>query len=97
MDNFDTVIRNGTVATACETMAADIGIRDGRVVALGQGLPRGRDEIDARGLLVLPGGVDAHYSALTLVAAGEVGTTVTPIAVPVGPTPVLCVWFRSWL
>ncbi len=60
MDNFDTVIRNGTVATACETMAADIGIRDGRVVALGQGLPRGRDEIDARGLLVLPGGVDAH-------------------------------------
>src|SRR5262245_66533496 len=60
MDSFDTVIRNGTVATACETMNADIGIRDGRVTALGQGLPRGRDEIDARGLLVLPGGVDAH-------------------------------------
>jgi dihydropyrimidinase len=60
MDSFDTVIRNGTVATACETMSTDIGIRDGRVTALGQGLPRGRDEIDARGLLVLPGGVDAH-------------------------------------
>ena len=28
MENFDTVIRNGTVATACETMAADIGIRE---------------------------------------------------------------------
>ena len=60
MDGFDLVIRNGTVATACETMNADIGIRDGRVVALGQGLARGRDEIDASGLLVLPGGVDAH-------------------------------------
>jgi dihydropyrimidinase len=59
-DRFDTVIRNGTVATACETMRADVGIRDGRVIALGQDLPRGRDEIDARGLLVLPGGVDAH-------------------------------------
>ena len=60
MDGFDLVIRGGTVATACETMNADIGIRDGRVVALGQGLARGRDEIDASGLLVLPGGVDAH-------------------------------------
>ena len=60
MDTFDTVIRNGTVATACDTMAADIGIRDGRVVALGQNLARGRREIDAAGKLVLPGGVDAH-------------------------------------
>ncbi|MGH8831079.1 MAG: dihydropyrimidinase [Polaromonas sp.] len=58
--NFDTVIRNGTVATACDTMAADIGIRDGRIVALGQNLARGRREIDASGKLVLPGGVDAH-------------------------------------
>ena len=57
---FDTVIRHGLVVTACETMAADIGIRDGRVVALGQGLAPGRQEIDASGKLVLPGGVDAH-------------------------------------
>ena len=60
MESFDTVIRNGTVATACDIMEADVGIRGGRVVALGQGLGRGRDEIDARGKLVLPGGVDAH-------------------------------------
>ena len=60
MQDFDTVIRNGLVATAAETMYADIGIRGGRVVALGQELARGRDEIDARGKLVMPGGVDAH-------------------------------------
>ncbi|MGR4869502.1 dihydropyrimidinase [Variovorax sp. LARHSF232] len=60
MNDFDTVIRHGTVATACDTMQADIGIRDGRVVAIGLGLARGREEIDATGLLVLPGGVDAH-------------------------------------
>ena len=60
MDPFDTVVRNGLIATACDTMTADIGIRDGQVVALGQGLARGRDEIDASGRLVLPGGVDAH-------------------------------------
>jgi dihydropyrimidinase len=60
MDSFDTVIRNGTIATACDIMDADVGIRAGRVVALGQGLARGREEIDAKGKLVLPGGVDAH-------------------------------------
>ena len=57
---FDTVIRNGLVATASDTMEADIGIRGGRIVALGQELARGREEFDARGKLVLPGGVDAH-------------------------------------
>ncbi|MET0544066.1 MAG: amidohydrolase family protein, partial [Variovorax sp.] len=60
MNTFDTVIRHGTVATACDVMQADIGIRDGRVVALGSGLACGRNEIDASGKLVLPGGVDAH-------------------------------------
>jgi len=60
VETFDTVIRHGTVATACDVMACDIGIKDGRITALGQGLARGRSEIDASGKLVLPGGVDAH-------------------------------------
>ena len=60
MEAFDLVIRHGLVATASDTVAADVGIRAGRVVALGHELARGRDEIDARGKLVLPGGVDAH-------------------------------------
>ncbi len=60
MDSFDLVIRNGTVATASDLMQCDVGIKDGKVVMLGRDLPRGRDEIDASGKLVLPGGVDAH-------------------------------------
>nr|WP_198984800.1 dihydropyrimidinase [Herbaspirillum sp. ASV7] len=60
MDSFDLVIRNGTVATASDLMQCDVGIKDGKVVMLGCDLPRGRDEIDASGKLVLPGGVDAH-------------------------------------
>jgi len=60
MDQFDLVVRNGTVATAGDVQRCDVGIRGGRVVALGEGLPQGREEIDATGLLVLPGGVDAH-------------------------------------
>ena len=57
---FDTVIRGGTVATAADTMRCDVGIVDGRIVALGERLAAGRNEIDATGKLVLPGGVDAH-------------------------------------
>jgi len=60
MDQFDLVIRNGTVATAGDVQRCDVGIRGGRVVALGEGLPQAREEIDATDLLVLPGGVDAH-------------------------------------
>ena len=58
--DYDLVIRGGTVATAADTVACDVGIRDGRVVALAEGLGPGADEIDAAGKLVLPGGVDSH-------------------------------------
>ncbi len=59
MSDFDLVIRNGTVATAADISRCDIGIRDGKVAELADRLS-GPREIDAGGLLVLPGGVDAH-------------------------------------
>lgn len=57
---FDLVIRGGTLVTATGTEAADIAIVDGRIAAIDAGHASGRQEIDARGLLVLPGLVDAH-------------------------------------
>lgn len=57
---FNLVIRNADVATASDRFQCDIGIRDGKIAVLGTQLPAGDDEIDATGLLVLPGGVDAH-------------------------------------
>lgn len=60
MAEFDTVIRNGTVVTAADAVRCDVGVRDGRVVALAEGLPSGRREVEAADRLVLPGGVDAH-------------------------------------
>ncbi len=60
MADFDLVIRNGTVATATDVFASDIGIREGRIAALARGLGPGAREIDATGRLVLPGGVDSH-------------------------------------
>lgn len=58
--DFDLVIRGGRIATSGDIFDADIGIRGGKIVALGADLPKGQNEIDARGRLVLPGGVDAH-------------------------------------
>ena len=60
MPEFDIVIRGGTIATASDVYTADLGIRGGRIAAVGTALAEGRDEIDARGKFVLPGGIDAH-------------------------------------
>ncbi|MBI3710236.1 MAG: dihydropyrimidinase [Proteobacteria bacterium] len=60
MADYDLVIRNGTMATAADAVRADIGIKQGRIVALGASLAKGAREIDASGKLVLPGGIDSH-------------------------------------
>ncbi|MCI3205267.1 MULTISPECIES: dihydropyrimidinase [Pandoraea] len=57
---FDTVLRNARVATASDVFLADIGIRDGKIAALGANLPSATHEIDVMGRVVTPGGVDAH-------------------------------------
>jgi dihydropyrimidinase len=58
--DFDLVIRGGTVVTASDVGKSDVGVKDGRIVALAEELPRAASEIDASGLLVLPGGIDSH-------------------------------------
>src|SRR6266850_3320654 len=70
MQPFDLVIRGGTVATATDTMKADVGIRGQTIAAIGAGLEKGKKEIDARGKLVLPGGVDSHSHIEQLSASG---------------------------
>jgi len=67
---YDLVIRGGTVVTSSDVFAADVGITGETIVALGSGLAAGRQEIDATGKLVLPGGVDAHAHIEQLSAAG---------------------------
>ena len=60
MAEYDLVIRGARVATASDVFAADIGITDGKIEALGRSLGSGAEEVDATGLLVTPGGVDSH-------------------------------------
>jgi len=57
--NFDLVVKNGRVFTAKGQMSIDIWIKDGHIAALG-GAHRAEERIDAKGMLVLPGAIDAH-------------------------------------
>lgn len=69
---FDLIIRGGTVATAADTMTCDIGIKDGRIAALGENLGGAAEIVDARGRLVLPGGIDSHVHFAQPMAPGIV-------------------------
>jgi allantoinase len=59
MSAFDLVVRGADVV-AGGVARSDVGVADGRIAAIGPELPGGREEIDAAGLLALPGVVDAH-------------------------------------
>jgi dihydropyrimidinase len=59
MQPVDLVIRGGVLGTAVGAGPVDIGVDGGVIVQMG-GRLAGDDEIDARGRLVLPGGVDMH-------------------------------------
>ncbi len=48
------------MCTASDSFEADLGIDDGRIVAIASNLPPGERDIDAAGRWVLPGGVDSH-------------------------------------
>ena len=59
---YDLVIRGGTVVdgTGSPPFDADVGVKDGRIAAVGKVAGSGVEEIDARGQVVTPGFVDIH-------------------------------------
>jgi dihydropyrimidinase len=56
------LIQNGTVVNADATFAADILVEGERIKEIRQGIAAGASDrvIDAKGLLLMPGGIDAH-------------------------------------
>ena len=59
---YDLVVKGGMVVdgTGCEPFAADVGITDGLIAAVGSDLGPAREEVDATGCYVTPGFVDIH-------------------------------------
>ena len=91
LDSADLVVTGATVVSHDGRHQHDIAVRDGRVVAVGEGLAAGAVRtVDASGLLVLPGLVDVHVhlrepgmtekedfaSGTTAAAAGGVTTVI---------------------
>jgi len=61
-DTSTLVIRGGTIidGSGGDPYEADLSVAGGRIEAIGKNLPKGGEEIDARGLVVTPGFVDLH-------------------------------------
>jgi allantoinase len=60
---LDLAIKGGTVVTENGVFAADVGIEGDQIalVARSGGLPAARREINAEGILILPGVIDIHF------------------------------------
>ncbi|MFO0690632.1 MAG: amidohydrolase family protein [Myxococcota bacterium] len=67
---FDRLIRGGLVVdgTGAPRRTADVGIRDGRIAAIGRLTESARETLDADGAIVAPGFIDihTHYDAQLL-------------------------------
>ena len=58
--SYDLVIRGGDVVLpGAGVTACDLAVSDGRIAAIGAGFDGG-EVVDARGLVVMPGAIDAH-------------------------------------
>jgi len=94
MAEFDLVVRNGEVATGTGVARCDIGVKEGRIVALAERIAGGGRVVDAGGRLVLPGGVDSHCHIAQPEPAGfvheESFVTASRSAFAGGTTTVVC-------
>jgi dihydropyrimidinase len=96
---FDLVVRNGLVVLEDAMVQMDIGVADGKVASLGRPgqLREGREQLDASGMYVFPGLIDAHvhinlplgefvtndkFSDATRAAAHGGTTTIVDFAIP---------------
>ena len=102
MAALDLAIRGGTVVTAADIFRADIGVQAGRIVTVSDAVEGAAREIDASGLLVLPGGIDSHvhiaqpagpdivmaddFASATAAAAAGGNTCVMPFAMQIRGT-----------
>ncbi|MFI5013720.1 MAG: dihydropyrimidinase [Hyphomicrobiales bacterium] len=68
---YDIVIRGGRVATTSDVFEADIAITGESIAAIGKGIGPAKRDIDAKGKLVLPGGIDSHCHIEQLSANGK--------------------------
>lgn len=57
---FDLILKNGIVHTPCGPMLTDVGVTNGRIMAIGSALGDGGEVINCTGLDILPGVIDSQ-------------------------------------
>src|SRR5688572_7702110 len=57
---YDLIVKDGTVVSASDTFIGDIGVAGGKVAAVGKLSDPGKRVVNARGKIVIPGGIDVH-------------------------------------
>ncbi len=60
MKKYDLIIRDAKIVLPYEVIKGDIGVKKGKIVALGTVYSEAYEEYDARGRYVFPGIIDAH-------------------------------------
>jgi len=75
-ETFDLVLRGGTCVTPSGTAPADVAVRDGRIVEVGEVTGDAREVLDCGGLHVLPGLIDTqvHFREPGLEHKEDLGT-----------------------
>lgn len=58
--SYDLIVKNGTVVSASDTFIGDIAVAQGRVAAVGKIEGTAKTVVDAKGKVVVPGGIDVH-------------------------------------
>ena len=97
---FDLVVRGGDVMLPSGLLKVDVGIKDGRIAVIAEpGTElQSPEAIDATGLLVLPGTIDAHFHCrapshperetfATGTAAAAAGGVTTVLEMPISIPP----------
>src|SRR5512135_3049236 len=99
MSQYDLLVRHGTIVTLKGESRADVAVADGRIVAIGLDLPgTSKEELNAEGLHVFPGVIDAHVhfnepgrthweGFATGTAAAAAGGTTTYVEMPLNASP----------
>ena len=58
--SYDLIIKNGEVVLESGAIKTDIAVNNGKIVSIGENLGEAKEVIDASGLVVTPGMIDAH-------------------------------------
>jgi dihydroorotase len=87
---YDLVLRGGRVIDPAQGLdgVMDVAVRGGRIAAVGKALPPGKETVDVRGRLVLPGLIDTHAHVYRYVT-GRFGLDADTVGVQSGVTTVV--------